>query len=137
MLKINFKLTNQRAIILDYLKENYSHPSVEKIFNFVKNKLPRVSKKTVYSNLQFLCEKGLIREVEVKGVKRYEPKTDPHHHLICKKCGRIIDIKSDELSSHASKVGKSIKDFHVEFFNVNFYGICKKCKEENKNGRRK
>ncbi len=134
---INFKLTNQRVIILDYLKENYSHPSVEEIFNFVKNKLPRISKKTVYSNLQFLYDKGLINEVEVKGVKRYELNLDPHHHLICRKCGKIIDIESDELLSHAMKVGKKIKDFYVEFSNVNFYGICKKCKEENKNGRRK
>lgn len=135
--EIKFKLTNQRVIILDYLKENYSHPSVEEIFNFVKNRLPRISKKTVYSNLQLLCDKGLINEVKVKGVQRYEPKLDPHHHVICRKCGKIIDIESDELLSHAMKVGKKIKDFDVEFSNVNFYGICKKCKEENKNGRRK
>ena len=132
----NFKLTNQRAIILDYLKENYNHPSVEEIFNYVKNKLPRISKKTVYSNLQFLCNEGLIQEVKVKGVQRYEPKLNPHHHLICRKCGKIIDIKSDELLSHAMKVGKQIKDFDVESTNVNFYGICKKCKEVNKNGRK-
>jgi Fur family ferric uptake transcriptional regulator len=137
MKEINFKLTNQRAIILDYLKENYNHPSVKEIFIFVKNKLPRISKKTVYSNLQFLCDKDLIMEVKVKGVQRYEPKLDPHHHLICRKCGKIIDFKSEELLSHAMKVGKNIKDFDVEFSNINFYGICKKCKEENKNGRRK
>ena len=36
-----FKLTNQRAIILDYLKENYNHPTVGEIFNYVKdNKIP-------------------------------------------------------------------------------------------------
>ena len=127
------KFTNQRVIILDYLKENYNHPSVEEIFGFVKKKLPRISKKTVYSNLQFLCNEDLIQDVRVKGVQRYEPKSDLHHHLICRKCGKIRDIQSEELLSHAMKVGKTVKNFYVESTNINFYGICKKCKEVNKN----
>jgi Fur family transcriptional regulator, ferric uptake regulator len=133
MAVIKFTLTNQRAIILDYLKENYNHPSVEEIFGFVKNKLPRISKKTVYSNLQFLCNEGLIQDVRVKGVQRYEPQSNPHHHLICRKCGKILDIQSEELLSHAMKVGKTLRNFFVESTDINFYGICKKCKEGNKN----
>ena len=132
MAESNFKLTNQRAMILEYLKENYDHPSVEEIFGFVKKKLPRISKKTVYSNLQFLCNEGLIQDVRVKGVQRYEPKSNPHHHLICIKCGKIMDTQSEELLSHAMNVGKTIKDFYVESTNINFYGLCKKCKEGKK-----
>ena len=132
MAESNFKLTNQRAMILEYLKENYDHPSVEEIFGFVKKKLPRISKKTVYSNLQFLCNEGLIQDVRVKGVQRYEPKSNPHHHLICRKCGKIMDTQSEELLSHAMNVGKTIKDFYVESANINFYGLCKKCKEGKK-----
>ena len=133
MAVVKFTLTNQRAIILNYLKENYNHPSVEEIFSFVKNKLPRISKKTVYSNLQFLCNEGLIQDVRVKGVQRYEPQSNPHHHLICRKCGKILDIQSEELLSHAMKVGKTLRNFFVESTDINFYGICKKCKEGNKN----
>jgi len=133
MAGVKFTLTNQRAIILDYLKENYNHPSVEEIFSFVKNKLPRISKKTVYSNLQFLCNEGLIQDVRIKGVQRYEPQSNPHHHLICRKCGKILDIQSEELLSHAMKVGKTFRNFFVESTDINFYGICKKCKEGNKN----
>ncbi|HIH29559.1 MAG TPA: transcriptional repressor [Thermoplasmata archaeon] len=133
---VKFKMTNQRAIILEYLKENYNHPSVEEIFSFVKSKLPQISKKTVYSNLQFLCAEGFIQDVRVKGVQRYEPKSNPHHHLICRKCGRIIDIQSEELLSHAMKVGKTSKNFYVESTTINFYGMCKKCKEVNKNERK-
>ena len=131
MFEANFKLTNQRAIILEYLKENYTHPSVQEIFGFVKKKLPQTSKKTVYSNLQFLCNEGLIQDVRVKGVQRYEPKSNPHHHLICRKCGKIMDIQSEELLSHAMKVGKTLRNFFVESTDINFYGICKKCKEGN------
>jgi Fur family peroxide stress response transcriptional regulator len=135
LVKNKFKLTNQRIIILDYLRENYNHPSVEDIFQSVRNKLPRISKKTVYSNLQFLCDKDLINEIMIKGVQRYESKSDPHPHLICRKCNKIIDIESKELFSHAMEVGRRIEGFDVDFFNLNFYGICKDCKEVGKNGR--
>ncbi|NOZ80644.1 MAG: transcriptional repressor [DPANN group archaeon] len=136
MVNYDFRLTNQRAIISEYLKENHDHPSVEEIFKHVKNKLPRISKKTVYSTLHFLCDEGLIQEVEVKGVQRYEPRSDPHHHVICRACGKIIDIESEELSSHALRVGKQIGDFDVESSNVHFYGMCKECKEAERNERR-
>ena len=136
MVGVKFTMTNQRAIILEYLKKNYTHPSVQEIFGFVKNKLPQISKKTVYSNLQFLCNEGLIQDVRVKGVQRYEPRSNPHHHLICRKCGRIMDIHSEELLSHAIKVGKTSKNFYVESTTINFYGICKKCKEGKKNERK-
>jgi len=132
MAGVKFTLTNQRAIILDYLKKNHNHPSVEEIFGFVKKKLPRISKKTVYSNLQFLCNEGLIQDVRVKGVQRYEPQSNPHYHLICRKCGKILDIQSEELLSHAMNVGKTLRNFFVESTDINFYGMCKKCKEGNK-----
>lgn len=134
MLKKSFTLTNQRAIILEYLKENYSHPSVDEIFTFVKQRLPRISKKTVYTSLQFLRDKGLISEVKVKGVQRYEPTTAPHHHAICRTCGKMMDIASDDLLSHAMAVGKTINDFRIEYSHVTFYGICRTCMEEDKHG---
>jgi Fur family transcriptional regulator, ferric uptake regulator len=137
MQKESFKLTNQRVIIFDYLKDNYSHPSVEEVYKYVLDKLPRISKKTVYNTIQLLCKKGSIQEVMVKGVQRFEPRLNPHHHLICKGCGKIIDIESEDLLSHAMKVGEKIEDFYVESSSVNFYGFCKKCKGEYKNGTRK
>jgi len=134
--KSNFKLTDPRAIILDCLKDNYSHPSVEDVFIQVREKLPTISKKTVYNNLQFLCSKGLIKEVKVKGVQRYEPDIGPHMHAICRKCGSIIDVESQELYAHAMKVAKKIRSFDTETPEIVFYGICKRCKGGEKDGRR-
>ena len=130
-----FKLTNQRLEILNYLKSNYDHPSVDDLFNHIKKKLSRISKKTVYTNLELLSKKGLILELEIKGIKRYEPHLEPHNHLICKSCNKIIDIKSKKLNSYSMKATKDIKDFYVDFSIINFYGICKSCKGGNKNGK--
>lgn len=128
MKNIKIKYTNQRIEILNFLKNNTAHPTVDDVYEVVKKKLTRISKATVYQNLKFLTEKGLIQEVNIKGVSRYEPNLDPHHHMICRKCGKIIDFESKILTDYLQKIGKKLKEIKVEFINTNFYGTCKKCK---------
>ena len=124
----NFKHTNQRVEILNFLRDNTNHPTVEDVFEGVRKKLTRISKATVYQNLKFLSEKGLIQEVNVKGVSRFEPNLKPHHHIICRRCGKIIDFESKELTDYSLKIVKKLKEFDIDTTNTNFYGICKKCK---------
>ena len=123
----NFKHTNQRVEILNFLRDNTSHPTVEEVFEEVRKKLTRISKATVYQNLKFLSGRGLIQEVNVKGVSRFEPNLKPHHHIICRKCGKIIDFESKELTDYSLKIVKKLKEFDIDTTNTNFYGICKKC----------
>ncbi len=122
------KLTNQRAEILNFLKDNFTHPTAEDVYEGVRKKLTRISKATVYQNLKFLTAKGLIKEVNVKGVSRFEPNIDPHHHLICKKCGEIKDFESKELTDYSLELVKNTEDFNVESSNTTYFGICKTCR---------
>ena len=126
---VNFKHTNQRVEILNFLKDNTTHPTVEDVFEGVRKKLTRISNASVYQNLKFLSEKGLIKEVNVKGVSRFEPNLKPHHHIICRRCGKIIDFESKELTDYSLKVAKKMREFDVDATNTNFYGICKKCSQ--------
>jgi len=119
--------TNQRVEILNFLKDNYSHPTADEVFNAVRKKLSRISKATVYQNLKFLSGKGIIQEVNIKGASRFEPNLEAHHHLICKNCGKIMDFNSKELTEFALKLSEKVKDMRIESTNTNFYGICKKC----------
>jgi len=125
----NIKYTNQRVEILNFLKGNYSHPTVEQVYGAVKKKLTRISKATVYQNLKFLSEKGLIQEVNIKGVSRFEPNVTAHHHVICKVCGNITDFGSEELTAYSLKIAGKLKGIDIEATNTNFYGVCKKCKK--------
>lgn len=128
-MKINApKMTSQREIILKYLRENYTHPSVEEVFLHAKEKLPRISKKTVYNNLRFLCDKGYICEVKAKGVLRYEPAQEPHSHMICRKCGRINDFESGKIFTQIKKSISRKKDFIAESISITLYGICNNCR---------
>ncbi len=123
------RYTNQRVAILEFLDHDRSHPSVEEVYGAVRQKLPRISKATVYRNLRFLAEEGLIRSVEVKGVARFEMKIKLHHHVICRRCGMMIDFESQELMDHAFRAIKNLKGFWVDSTSTNFHGTCENCRE--------
>jgi Fur family ferric uptake transcriptional regulator len=124
----SIKMTSQRELVLDYVQNSYAHPTAVEIYKHLKKKLPRISKKTVYNNLQVLSEAGLLREISTMGVKKYEPATKPHHHLICQVCDSVLDIEEEELTNLATQVGEKLKDFDVRSTTTHFYGVCRDCK---------
>lgn len=124
---ITLKFTNQRVAILDFLKGNLNHPTVEEIYEEVKKSLPRITKATVYKNLKALVDNGFLKEVNLKGISRYEAKLEPHHHIICKTCGKILDFYSDELIEYSIEIIKEYKDFTINSAETTFFGICKSC----------
>ncbi|MDA8175059.1 MAG: transcriptional repressor [Nitrospiraceae bacterium] len=136
MLKdIGLKATPQRMAILDFLKDNTSHPSAEEIYEAVAKRFPSISVATVYNTLAALKDKGSLLELTIDPAKkRYDPDTRPHHHLICLGCKRVSDIVYDFVLDLPGQVagGYQITGNHVEF-----YGICPACgqnKDQKKTG---
>lgn len=122
------KMTPQRIAVLEYLEGNTTHPTAENIFIAIKKKHPTVSFATVYNTIQALKDIGGITEVTIDPVrKRYDPNTRVHHHVVCVKCGAIGDVfaeYTDELV-----LPKSVtEEFTVIGSHVDFYGVCKACK---------
>ena len=118
------RLTNQKRVILEYLKNTKSHPTVKEIYLEVKKKLPQISLGTVYRILNQLKEKGEVKEILTE-VSHFDGDTSFHSHFICEKCKKIFDVFEEipELKNKKLKVGK-IKDYQIIF-----YGICKNCKK--------
>ncbi len=119
-------ITSQRKIIFDYLKNTTSHPSSEEIYFEARKRLPRISKGTVYRNLKALKENGEIQEISIKNESRYDGDISSHAHYICQKCGRIFDIFEDCRDCKILK-HKEIRVGKINQYQINFYGICKKC----------
>lgn len=122
---IGFKLTPQRLAILDYLDGNKNHPSAEEIYRKVSKRFPTMSFATVYNTLDALRKRGDIIELTIDpDKKRFDPNTEPHHHLICIRCRKIMDIhnKFSVTVKKESQGGFKIIGNHIEF-----YGICPDC----------
>ena len=122
----DLKATPQRNAILKIMGES-GHISIEKIYERIRSAFPSLSLATIYKNIIALQEKDIIRELKIPGEKNhYELKKEPHHHIVCQKCGTITDIDAD--------MERSLKDislkynFDVSEISLSVSGICHTCK---------
>jgi Fur family ferric uptake transcriptional regulator len=127
-----YKLTTQRRAILDVIVENQeNHLSPEEIYNIVKINYPEIGIATVYRTLQLLENLNIIYKLNFDdGYNRYELNinSDNHHHLICLRCGSIMEVKLDLLEKLENEIEKE-NGFKIVDHNVKFFGYCADCQE--------
>ncbi len=129
-----FKITPQRRAIVEILlKHKDKHLSSEEIYDLVRVECPEIGLATVYRTMQLLDDVGAISKLNLDdGCIRYEIDLDNsdahnHHHLICKNCSCIIEVKEDLLESIEEQI-QQIYKFNILDHDVKFYGLCEDCK---------
>jgi Fe2+ or Zn2+ uptake regulation protein len=120
--------TRQRTVILDILRQTRSHPSAEAIYREARKKLPNISLGTVYRNLGFLRDQGMVKEIRaaISAGSRFEAAIPPHAHFHCCHCDLVVDIPLPETlydfgwerSEHISSINEL--ELHV-------IGACANC----------
>lgn len=123
------RVTPQRLVIAAAVRALGHHATAEEIFTEVGGRLPGVSLPTVYATLELLEEMGLVRRVATdRGTSVYDPRTDQHHHLVCRGCGAIADVDGavdhDALLRAARGAG-----FAPDEAQVVIRGRCATCRE--------
>jgi len=124
----NFRITPQRIAVLRILAMSNGHPSVEQIFEEVKEDFPTTSLATVYKTVTLLKELNEVLELGFpEGGNRYDgSKPYPHPHLICTKCRKIIDPDLESLDG-VTKELTSETGFKITSHRLDFFGICQDC----------
>ena len=120
------RYSETRDIIYNYLYDTKAHPSAEMIYNDLKIVLPKLSLKTVYTNLRFFEEHGkVVRVANVNGSDRYDANCDEHVHLVCDECGAVIDIMDAEIrkAKKACQVGQA----KIKSIQIVLHGTCERC----------
>jgi Fe2+ or Zn2+ uptake regulation protein len=121
------RVTPQRLMVARVLSDLDRHVTAEVVFDELGERMPGVSLPTVYATLDLLESIGLIRRVaSERGAVVYDPRTDEHHHLVCRGCGTIVDvdapIEADALLSAARSAG-----FAPDHAQVVVRGLCADC----------
>ena len=127
------KATPQRLAIYGALMGTTEHPTVEAIHEVVRPKLPALPLGTVYKTIESLEEAGLVMEVSLPGnAKRYDANVEPHHHLVCTSCHRVLDFRDGALDAIRPRVRWSgFRPTHVK---VQVHGICADCQKSDPTG---
>mgnify|MGYP003312807419 CR=1 FL=1 len=120
--------TKQKQIILDILENNRIHPTINEIYNMAKTKYPTIGQATVYRNVNHLVEEGKLIKIpnNTNNLDHYDINTSIHSHLICRKCGRIIDVFDNDYTKlfNNFETNKSIK---IDKVMIILEGICSNC----------
>jgi len=128
-----YKLTPQRRATLNVIIENQGkHLSTEEIYDMVKERCPEIGMATVYRTLQLFSDLEVISKINFDdGRGRYELNTHEddhyHHHLICLKCGNVIEVDLDLLEDLEDEIEKNY-DFQISDHRVKIFGYCSKCR---------
>lgn len=125
------RITPQRIAILRVLSISKGHPSVENIYEQVKEEFPTTSVATVYKNVSMLKELGEVLELSFgTESSRYDGnKPDPHPHLICIVCKKIIDPDLDSLKDVSTELMEET-GFRITSHRLDFFGICPECQRK-------
>ena len=116
-------ITQPRVAILNYLMEHHTHPIVETIYNDLKPELPGMSLTTVYNTVKLFNKVGLIQMLTIDEHQIcVDENTCPHGHLLCEKCGKVVDVPIQGMSKKKMIDGNLIHEVHQYY-----KGICKDC----------
>ena len=120
--------TVQRRVIFAALVERTDHPTVDQVFADVKDRIPGVSRTTVYRTLETFAHLGLARRTNhFAASARFDGNMEQHHHLVCTACGKVVDYQAADLAVVNAPDGRR-HGFTVLDYSVYFEGICSECK---------
>ena len=123
------KSTRQRDRILEIFVAAGRHLSAEELYILVKKTDRNIGYATVYRTLKLLAAAALASERRFEdGVTRFEYNAAQghHDHLICTRCGRIIEFENEKIEELQQVVARKNK-FHVDSHKLELYGLCEGC----------
>ncbi len=123
------RLTPQRALVLDVVYHSDGHLTADEVYEQVRAQSPQVDLSTVYRNLVFLRQQGLIGELRLEGQPaRFEAVRlgQEHHHAVCTGCGALLELVPSDLASLAATLDTNY-GFHLASVHLTLSGLCQAC----------
>lgn len=124
------QVTAQRLAVLRAVSDR-PHGTADEVAEVVRAEIGTISRQAVYDALGILAAKGLVRRIQPAGSPaRYEGRVgDNHHHLICRSCGRMVDVDC-AVGDAPCLTAASDSGYEIDEAEVVFWGRCPRCLAE-------
>lgn len=133
------RLTQEREIVVEEVFSSHEHFYAEQLVARVTQRKDRVSRATVFRTLSWLEEAGLLRKVaraEGRDLYEHDYGYPQHDHLICSKCGDLIEFYNEQISALLDEIAAN-HGFRMTGHRLEVNGICDRCSRPPKRGRGK
>ena len=121
------QVTAQRLGVLRAVSDR-PHSTADDIYTVVRAEIGAISRQAVYDALAVLGDKGVLRRIQPAGSPaRYEDRVgDNHHHLICRTCGRMVDVDC-AVGDTPCLIPADDSGYEVDEAEVVYWGRCPDC----------
>ncbi|HEY2434682.1 MAG TPA: Fur family transcriptional regulator [Vicinamibacterales bacterium] len=122
------QVTAQRLAVLRAVS-GHPHVTADRVAGIVRGEIGAISLQSVYDALTLLAAEGLIRRIQPAGSPaRFEDRVgDNHHHLICRVCGRVVDVDC-AVGSAPCLTAVHDKGYEIDEAEIAYWGRCPDCR---------
>ena len=122
-------LTVQRRVIMETLAGRQDHPTADQIYDVVGERLPGISRTTVYRVLEAFVALGVSQKINNPEAKaHFDADTSRHHHMRCTGCGAVADLHDERLNDLQLPT-ETASGFRLVDYSINFIGTCTSCRD--------
>ena len=124
-----YKLTPQRLAVITVISSTHDHLTPNAIYERVKQKYPAIGLVTIYRVLDMLTKLELLCRVHAENRCRsylMRRPTGHHHHIVCSKCGKVVDFNKCNLD-RLQKIISKATGFEIKGHLLEFDGLCREC----------
>lgn len=119
-------MTKYGQKIWEIISASRNHMTAEQVFTALRQSYPTVALATVYNNLNRLLAAGRIRKVSVEGMPDRYDRLERHDHLVCRRCGRLLDVDLADLTQQLQKQ----VDVPILSYDLKLIYICDDCQKQ-------
>ncbi len=123
------RMTRQRAAVSDALENLDDFRSAQQLHEVLRSRGDNVGLATVYRTLQSLADGGdvdVLRTEDGENLYRRCERREHHHHLVCRVCGRTVEIDGPTVEAWANQVGTSHGFTQIQH-TIELFGTCADC----------
>lgn len=121
-------MTKYEEKIWQIVEVSRCHMTAEQVFTELRQTYPKVVLATVYNNLNRLWEDGRIRKISVEGMPDRYDRIERHDHLVCRGCGKLLDLDLTDLTEQLQKQVR----VPLLAYDLKLIYLCEECRARQK-----
>jgi Fur family ferric uptake transcriptional regulator len=123
------RVTSERLTLLDEIFAQHGHIDAEHLLESLRSRGAKISRATVYRNLELLVECGLVHKQRLgrdRHLYEHVHAGQRHDHLVCAECGRVVEFISPGIAAMQTEICRA-HGFRPERHALQITGLCNAC----------